>query len=132
MYPNPAACTPPATKRPGESLAAPAAAGQGVCTSQRLRLRRVVSAAIRPGRSSSSRSCFIRSFLPLRIATLAMPMATTTASVIASPVTAVDTSMGMQVLLWGCVMFSASLLAVVIFHWVLVPLFSWIERRFFA
>ena len=33
MYPNPAACTPPATKRPGESLAAPAAAGQGVCTS---------------------------------------------------------------------------------------------------
>jgi hypothetical protein len=26
-------CTPPANKRPGESLAAPAAARQGVCTS---------------------------------------------------------------------------------------------------
>lgn len=29
-------CTPPATKRPGESLAAPAAAGQGVCNSSLL------------------------------------------------------------------------------------------------
>ena len=32
MSPTPQVCTPPATKRPGESLAAPAAAGQGVCT----------------------------------------------------------------------------------------------------
>ena len=32
MHPASTLCTPPATKRPGESLAAPAAAGQGVCT----------------------------------------------------------------------------------------------------
>ena len=32
MDPASTLCTPPATKRPGESLAAPAAAGQGVCT----------------------------------------------------------------------------------------------------
>ncbi len=30
-------CTPPATKRPGESLAAPAAVGQGECTKVRFR-----------------------------------------------------------------------------------------------
>lgn len=32
MHPSQSVCTPPATKRPGESLAAPAAARQGVCT----------------------------------------------------------------------------------------------------
>jgi hypothetical protein len=32
MNPTPPVCTPPATKRQGESLAAPAAARQGACT----------------------------------------------------------------------------------------------------
>ena len=32
MNPTPPVCTPPATQRPGKSLAAPAAARQGACT----------------------------------------------------------------------------------------------------
>ncbi|CAN7262986.1 hypothetical protein LJR129_001180 [Acidovorax sp. LjRoot129] len=129
---SPLVCTPLATKRPGDSLAAPAAAGQGVCTSQRLRLHLASSAALRASRSMASRSSAF-SFLSLfRMKSLAVPIATTAKSTAANTISAGETSMGMEVFLWFGVMFSACLLAVVIFHWVIVPLFDWIERRFFA
>jgi hypothetical protein len=64
MQPPSTVCTPPATKRPGESLAAPAAAGQGACAIQRCLLRLASSAATRPGLIIFSCS-FLRSALSL-------------------------------------------------------------------
>lgn len=108
-------CTPPAIKRPGESLAAPAAAGQGVCTRHNLR------------RCFSSSFAFARRYsltAPITKISTATPMYTKTALVTSTPF--------IDLFLWFGVMFSACLLAVVIFHWVIVPLFDWIARRFFA
>lgn len=77
------------------------------------------------------RASFCRFFSLMRITVLAMPIAITTTSTMASPVSAPDTSMApIQLFLWWLVMFSASLLAVVIFHLVMVPAMDWIVRRF--
>lgn len=113
MSPSTRVRTPLAHQHPGDSLAAPATVGQGACTRHSLR------------------ASFFRFLSLLRITCLAMPMAITTTSTMASQVTGPDTSMPfIEVSLWWLLMFSASLLAVVIFHWVIVPLFAWIERRY--
>lgn len=115
MHPTSTLCTPPATKRPGESLAAPAAAGQGGCTCQSLR------------RFFSSSLAFHQKY------SLIAPITLTSTATPAYTSTALETSIPLiDLLLWFGVMFSACLLAVVIFHWVIVPLFDWIARRFFA
>ena len=108
--------TPPATKGAARAVAAPAAPALGVCTTDGHR----------------QRSAFFRFFSLLRITSLVMPIASTTTNAMAMSASAPETSMApMQVFLLWLVMFSACLLAVVIFHWVVVPLFGWIERRFF-
>lgn len=132
MHPSSTLCTPPATKRPGDSLAAPAAAGQGVCTSHGLRLRLAFSAAFRPSRSIASLSAFRSAFSFLLFTTLIAVLTPATATTPTPIHNTYDASIciaGTPLVLtfWivGC-----SLLALVVFHLVMVPAMDWIVRRF--
>ncbi|MBW8465944.1 hypothetical protein [Acidovorax sp.] len=108
-------CPPPATKGAASAVAAPAAPALGAGTLQSLR------------RFFSSSLAFHQRY------SLIAPMTLTITATPAYTKTALETSIPLiELLLWFGVMFSACLLAVVIFQWVIVPLFDWVARRFFA
>ena len=133
MYRVSAVCTPPATKRPGESLAAPAAARQGACTIQRCLLRLASSAATRPGLSISSRS-FLRSALSFLLLVILIqvspPTMATISAAIPNATGAVTCSMFTSPSVVTAFIVLCCLLALVLFHLVIVPAMAWAVRRF--
>lgn len=131
MSPTPQVCTPPATKRPGESLAAPAAAGQGVCTTYRR--ERASRAASLPGRRISSRSAFLSAFSFLLLAMLiaiSSPAMATISAAIPHTTGAVTCSIFVSPSVTTAFIVGCCLLALVVFHLAMVPAMNWIVRRF--
>lgn len=123
-------CTPPATKRPGESLAAPAAAGQGVCTTYRR--DRAARAASLPGLRISSRSAFCLALSFLLIATLiavATPANAMTPSATQGASEASICIAGTPVVFTSWIVVCC-VLALSIYHLAMVPAMNWIVRRF--
>lgn len=122
------ACLPPALQRQGDSLAAPAVAGQGAGI-RYLGLR--MRAASRPGRRISSYSALRRAFsalLWLMKRTVAIPPITMTATAVAQTKLTIESTeeplwlLALLVLLLG-------ILANAVFHWLMVPLVNWVAEK---
>lgn len=125
--------TPPATKGAARAVAAPAALALGVCTPHLLRLRLASAAAIRPGFKSSSRSLF-RSALSFLAAAILIAITTPTMANITAATPnatgAVTCSMFVSPSVTAAFIVACCLLALVLFHLVIVPAIDWAVRRF--
>ena len=124
---TPTDCTPSAPQRRSDSLAAPAAVGQGVCTGYLSRLRRASSLIARISALRCSCSALTRRFSwTTRYAQIAL--ITATAPAIAQTKFTIE-STEEPLWLFALLLVLADLLAVVIFHWVLEPLHRWIVEK---